>query len=253
MITFIIPTIGRDTLQRSIDSIQNQTNPDWNIIVVFDGIPSTLFISNPKITIIENKKEGKYKNSAGNVRNHGMQFVKTEWIAFLDDDDTIAPDYIQTFYNEIQTYPLVDVVIFRMKRDSDILPNIKTDDFYEGDVGISFALKSELFKSGFQFKPSSTEDFEFLDLLRKNGKIIMISPHVKYFVNGLPPTNSGNIEDIQGNRIIINAKETFVGSIKSDVNYYPFLFIGGVICYAIYAWGLPFYKFGYRKRKNHRK
>jgi glycosyltransferase involved in cell wall biosynthesis len=41
-ITFIIPTIGRNTLEKAIQSIEKQTNNNWKIIIIFDGIQSTL-------------------------------------------------------------------------------------------------------------------------------------------------------------------------------------------------------------------
>ena len=47
-ITFIIPTIGRETLKNSIDSLINQTDHDWNAIIIFDGIKKIL-----KLQIIE--------------------------------------------------------------------------------------------------------------------------------------------------------------------------------------------------------
>ena len=37
-ITFIIPTIGRDTLSNTIKSLEEQTNQNWNAIIIFDGI-----------------------------------------------------------------------------------------------------------------------------------------------------------------------------------------------------------------------
>ena len=37
-ITFIIPTIGRDTLLNSINSLFNQTIKEWKAIIIFDGI-----------------------------------------------------------------------------------------------------------------------------------------------------------------------------------------------------------------------
>ena len=58
MITFIIPTIGRNTLINSIKSIENQTNSNWQIIIIFDGIKSNIEISNPKIKILEIEKKG---------------------------------------------------------------------------------------------------------------------------------------------------------------------------------------------------
>jgi glycosyltransferase involved in cell wall biosynthesis len=63
-ITFIIPTIGRNTLEKAIQSIEKQTNNEWKIIVIFDGILSTLKNSNPKIRVLEIEKKGIDKNSA---------------------------------------------------------------------------------------------------------------------------------------------------------------------------------------------
>ena len=40
-----------------------------------------------------------------------MDYVSTEYIAFVDDDDTLANNYVETFYNEINEYPFIDVII----------------------------------------------------------------------------------------------------------------------------------------------
>jgi hypothetical protein len=134
-----------------------------------------------------------------------MQFVDTEWIAFLDDDDCISNDYIETFNNELKLYPSVDLIIFRMYRkyDNKIYPSLKTDNFYMGAVGISFVLKTSIFKSGLKFYPSSTEDYNYLDLIRRKKYIIMISPYIKYFVEC---NVQDDIKNIIGNRVIIHNK-----------------------------------------------
>ena len=42
LITFIIPSIGRPSLQRTINSLMDMKDPDWKAIIVFDGINPTL-------------------------------------------------------------------------------------------------------------------------------------------------------------------------------------------------------------------
>jgi glycosyltransferase involved in cell wall biosynthesis len=119
-ITFIIPTIGRNTLLNSINCLKNQTVQSWKAIIIFDGIKSNICNNDNRIKIVEINKTGVGSNSAGNVRNYGISLVDTDWIAFLDDDDLIANDYIESFYNELKLYPSIDVLIFRMTMENRI-------------------------------------------------------------------------------------------------------------------------------------
>jgi glycosyltransferase involved in cell wall biosynthesis len=159
------------------------------------------------------------------VRNYGMKVADTEWIGFLDDDDTIAPDYVETFDKELSSYPFIDVIIFRMHRpdfEPVVLPTIETDNFYPDDVGISFAIKKEIIDAGIFMLPSSGEDFVYLSTLRDKGYCIMISPYIKYFVHG---NDDKNIVSQTGNRVIINNKEKegFEISEKKIWWIFPFL------------------------------
>jgi len=214
-ITFIIPTIGRITLNNSINSLLNQTIENWNAIIIFDGIKSNIENNDLRIQIIEIDKKGLGINSAGNVRNHGMSICKTKWIAFLDDDDIIAPDYIETFNKELELYPNIDVLIFRMNLDNRIIPKLETDDFYLCDIGISFIMKREIFNNGLKFIPDGAEDYLYLNKIRLYGYKMMISPYIKYFVK------KEYIDDIRydlGNRVFINMNENI--NIITLLGYY---------------------------------
>ena len=201
LITFIIPTIGRSTLINSINSLKNQTIKDWCAIIIFDGIPSNIHVddNDNRIKVLECEKKGVNINSAGEVRNYGMSFVETKWIAFLDDDDIIETDYIETFYNEINLCNDLDIIIFRMNDNGRIIPKLKTDNFYLCDVGISFIFKKQIYDEGCKFTPDGAEDFLYLDKIRRLGKRMMISPYVKYYVRKSDDENN-NI----GNRVFIN-------------------------------------------------
>jgi glycosyltransferase involved in cell wall biosynthesis len=203
-LTFIIPTIGRKTLSNTIKSLENQINQNWNAIIVFDGIKPNIKTVNPKIRIIQIKKLGTNINSAGNVRNVGIKHAKTEWVAFVDDDDILTKNYVQTFYNEIDEFKDIDVIIFRMhNNDNRILPEIKTDNFYKCKVGISFAVKTEIVKKQIKFYPSRTEDYDLLNKLRQKSFKIMISPYVRYLVKN-KFKNVIDYNNIIGNRLFIN-------------------------------------------------
>ena len=58
LITFIIPTIGRPSLLRAIESLYKQTVWDWKAIVVFDGIQPNISISDPRIKVLHCEKAG---------------------------------------------------------------------------------------------------------------------------------------------------------------------------------------------------
>ncbi len=212
MITFIIPTIGRDTLPRAIDSVMEQTTANsniWKIIIIFDGMEPNLkgdkYINHPQIMIKSCPKMGTGLNSAGLVRNWGMQYVETEWTAFLDDDDVIGPNYIERFMEEMKEMNGdLDVLIFRMKLGERIVPSLTTNNFFLCDVGISFILKSNLFlERGFVFQADGAEDYLYLNKLRENNCKIVISPYIQYFVKDAKIDNNGGVE---GNRVYINYK-----------------------------------------------
>ncbi len=202
-ITFIIPTIGRETLKRTVDSLMNQTISDWNAIIIFDGMKANCDFNDRRILVKEIDKLGLNANSAGLVRNYGMQFVETEWIAFVDDDDTLSIDYVETFMKEIESNGDIDVIIFRMRREDRIIPKLDTDNFYLCDVGISFAIKQQIYEDGYQFTPDGAEDFLYLDSIRKSNKYtIMISPFVKYYVRDT---------DDKSEELTIYGKRVFIG------------------------------------------
>lgn len=186
MITFIIPTINRKSLQRSIDCLIAQTNKEWKAIVIFDGVPIATY-HDPRIKSIKINKVGKL-NYAGYVRNYGIKEVETEWIGLLDDDDTISENYVEKFKEEINTNPDAKCIIFRMKTNFDvdkILPAQHHKNFIKNKVGISFAFKKDL---NLLFEPSATEDFDFLNRIRENNHKMIISPYITYFVRDNPQT-----------------------------------------------------------------
>jgi glycosyltransferase involved in cell wall biosynthesis len=199
-VTFIIPTMGRSTLEKTIRSLQQQTCVNWLAIIIFDNVIPAIENNDPRILFMICNKLGEGSNYAGRVRNYGMNFVKTQWIAFLDDDDGISPNYVEKFHEEILNYS-TDAIIFRMHFDSDILPELDTNDFYKCKVGISFAIKKKIVDSGLIFSPSKYEDYDYLSLIKSNNYTIMISPYVLYFVRDYDVKC-----ELLGNRLFLNEK-----------------------------------------------
>lgn len=218
MITFIIPSIGRESLIYSIESLLNQTDSEWKALIILDGI-SINILNNDLMSLLEDErfevheieKIGSNINNAGYVRNYGMSVVEdSEWIAFLDDDDTIASDYIEIFKNEISIYSNIDVYIYRMiNNEQRIIPNLDIVNFKICDVGISFIINYKIYKSGIEFDADGAEDYLYLNKIRKASYKMMISPYIKYYVRNF----EYEVKDI-GKRGMINTTNnllTFMG------------------------------------------
>jgi glycosyltransferase involved in cell wall biosynthesis len=182
-VTFIIPTLGRPTLKRTIQSLQAQHNPNWEAIIIFDGLTPQPLTTDPRLRMIEIPKTGRY-NHAGEVRNQGMKYVTTEWMAFVDDDDTLTPDYVDRLLEESQRKADLTTVIFRMYDPElqQIVPEPHQQGFSSGHVGISYSIKTSLYQDGFRFVPGPTEDFKLLEAIRQAGQKMVLSPYITYWV-----------------------------------------------------------------------
>ncbi|MGM5483171.1 MAG: glycosyltransferase family 2 protein [Nanobdellota archaeon] len=95
LVSIVIPTYKRPTnLKRAIDSVINQTYKKWELIVVDDNEPETVYrketegfmkryAKNAKIRYIKHNKN----KGAPAARNLGIKKAKGEYVGFLDDDD----------------------------------------------------------------------------------------------------------------------------------------------------------------------
>lgn len=204
MIDYVIPSLARPTLNRTLNSLVDQNflfsnNKEWNAFVGFDGIPEkninkNNLIKNKKINYIyfENKLGciGEWGiGNAGLVRNEIIKQINTsnEWIAFVDDDDTISPYYIDSLHLEINnSEENFDCCVFRMRFDPSgekILPPLGETNLVEDKVGISFCVrKSFLKKHSIQFVNDTREDFKFLMSLKESGASIRVSNYITYNV-----------------------------------------------------------------------
>jgi hypothetical protein len=188
-ITFIIPTVNRVTLFRTLTSILHQTNQRWKAIILFDGCAPTdesllsllqdtrfLYISIKKHGVLSSNQHGK----AGQIRNIGMSMVTTPWIGFVDDDDIILSNYIEKLIEESSSLSNAELISFRMIDVDHLVPPPLCQSILPNQIGISFAIKSSLFKEGFLFSQSEMEDYHFVKEVHRAKKIIILSSYVTY-------------------------------------------------------------------------
>jgi len=201
--TFVIPSVGRPTLENTIRSLVNQCNERWKALVVLDGTSCSVTCGDPRVRIVRIEKQGT-ENYAGEVRNAGMAMCDTEWVSFVDDDDVVSPHYVERLVGEINLKKTLDAVVFRMACNGGkhVLPENGVHDFVPGNVGISFSFRRELFLRGIAFEPGGGEDFRLLQKIRSQGYRMVLSPAVTYYVQ--TQERPEGLSDIQFNRAYIN-------------------------------------------------
>ena len=187
MITVIIPSKGRDRLKFSLHSLLSQNNQNWKCIVAFDNVNKS------EVKLLEDErikyiflpaKHGDGNNGGGEVRNKAIDKAYTDWICFLDDDDSFKENYFECFYNELQSNPDADVIIFKMIYENGaVRPPEGLNRLVVGQVGISFAVRlKHLNDYNIRFVNSNIEDYELLKKLENSGANIVYSDNIVYNV-----------------------------------------------------------------------
>ena len=118
-ITVIIPTYNRaEVVGMAIRSVLEQTSPAAEIIVVDDGskddTPESLASFGDAITVIRKENAG-----LSAARNTGIAAAKTEWVAFLDDDDEFIPERLEIAAEGIAAHPEIGVHLVNTQIEED--------------------------------------------------------------------------------------------------------------------------------------
>jgi len=105
-VTVIIPSIGRSSLASAVESVLSQTRAVEKILVVADGPESESRVrtilssmSSDSVEILASPRHG----APAGVRNFGLARVKTDLVAWLDDDDVWFDKKIQCQLPQFQT------------------------------------------------------------------------------------------------------------------------------------------------------
>lgn len=107
-------------LERCLDSIVNQTFSDYEIICVNDCSPdnSQKIVDRyvEKYPQLIKSVQNEENLGLGKTREHGLSVSQGDYVMFIDSDDYIKNDYIETYYNTMKS-DNVDIVIGGYIRD----------------------------------------------------------------------------------------------------------------------------------------
>lgn len=139
-VSIIVPIYNVEKyLDRCVQSIINQTYGNIQIILVDDGSPDKcpemcdIYADmDSRVTVIHKENGG-----LGYARNSGMEKAIGDYIVFVDSDDYIPNDYVETLVESIEKYN-VDVCISgynKVKPDGTISYSVVYDSqLYDGNV-----------------------------------------------------------------------------------------------------------------------
>lgn len=114
--SIIIPTIGRKTLEKTLESISPQRSVGDEVIVVFDDGETW---ENNKVArshgcILANTLKRSH-DAGSKARNLGIDLAQRDWLLFMDDDDVFTPNAFQVIRETIVKTKLPTIHLFRMR------------------------------------------------------------------------------------------------------------------------------------------
>ena len=114
LVTIISPVYNTEAfLPIGIESIINQTYPNWELIFMDDGstdhsaeIIERYMLSDSRIHLIRNENHGQ-----GYERNRGLEAAKGEYVMFFDSDDYLEPEALDLAVTKLEREK-TDFVVF---------------------------------------------------------------------------------------------------------------------------------------------
>jgi glycosyltransferase involved in cell wall biosynthesis len=113
LVSVIIPCYQQGCfLPEAVRSLQAQTHPNWEAIIVNDGstdeteaIARALCAADPRVRYVS-----KLNGGLSSARNVGLSFAKGEWVQFLDADDCLDSRKFEEQTGVMRSQPDIDLV-----------------------------------------------------------------------------------------------------------------------------------------------
>ncbi|HSH55565.1 MAG TPA: glycosyltransferase family A protein [Candidatus Limnocylindrales bacterium] len=125
-ISIIMPTYNRAyIIKNAIQSVLNQTHKNWELIVIDDGSTDgtdavVKEIGDDRIVYDQQSNQG-----AAAARNHGLELARGNWVAYLDSDNELFPNYMERMLYWLDNNPEAVFAIPRAHRTQELYENGK--------------------------------------------------------------------------------------------------------------------------------
>lgn len=141
LISVIVPVFnGAPYLSRCIDSILNQTYTNLQVLIIDDGseddsleIAREYEAEDKRIRVFHQENQG-----VSSARNKGIQNADGDYLVFIDGDDHIADNMIETLYLDITKIPAIQVAICNYESDrTDTSKDIERTEVLDREEAVS--------------------------------------------------------------------------------------------------------------------
>lgn len=216
--SIIVPVYKAEKyIDRCVDSILNQTSPDWELILVNDGSPDGsgaicegYAAGDKRIKVLHQANQG-----VSSARNNGLRAVSGEYILFLDSDDWLDVNCVGFCLKEMNKTN-ADILQFPTERISqesndtthkeietgttfDVKEYIESENILVS-IGGTVVRTSIVQNNGILFRHDIklAEDQIFIMDCMNNSRSVYRSdyPFYKYYVNENSATNNSKSQNI---------------------------------------------------------
>jgi len=111
LVSVIIPVFNVEKyIEISLDSILNQTYENFEVIIVNDCSTDSSkkicekYVEKDSRIVFVDKSENRINRGASYARNCGLDIAKGKYIAFLDSDDYVEPEFLHTLVSLLENF-----------------------------------------------------------------------------------------------------------------------------------------------------
>jgi glycosyltransferase involved in cell wall biosynthesis len=112
LVSVVLPTVRPGPVSAAIEAIRAQTDPHWELIVVYQGDDPDLAMVIEQFAEVDPRIRAVHSSPANlsHARNVGIAAARGSILAFTDDDCEVSRDWVEVIRREMGKHPRVGIV-----------------------------------------------------------------------------------------------------------------------------------------------